>query len=260
MTTAALRAALRKRYAPPAWTILEEVRDATGHGATRSADAIAMSLWPSRGLELHGFEIKASRGDWLRELHAPEKAEPIAKYCNRWWIVAANESVVADGELPPAWGLLVLRGKALATLKEAPERAHLVGVDRPFLAALLRRATEATLTMTPNDEVDAIVAARVEATMKAQSIDPDRRHLETRDALLANLEEKTGVKVYGMNQIDALAKAYALIQATNGLEWKLGLMERAAEQAGAIQRELRAAVKKIREAEKSEPPKEGTAA
>ena len=36
-------------------------------GGGRYADAIAMNLWPSRGLAVHGFEIKISRGDWQRE-------------------------------------------------------------------------------------------------------------------------------------------------------------------------------------------------
>src|SRR5438876_1169784 len=78
-----------------------------------SADALAMSLWPSRGLELHGFEIKASRADWRTELRNPETADEIATRCDRWWIVAGSADIVTDGELPPTWGLLVPLGSAL---------------------------------------------------------------------------------------------------------------------------------------------------
>ena len=68
MNTSELQAALVKRHPPEAWALCFEVGDATGGGHTRWADAVAMSLWPSRGLHLHGFEIKASRSDWVKEL------------------------------------------------------------------------------------------------------------------------------------------------------------------------------------------------
>ena len=102
---------LRSRYAKraangPTWAFIEQVRNAAGFNATRTADAIAMALWPSRGLELHGFEIKVSRSDWLRELKDPSKA--VVELVDRWWIVAP-ESVVHPSELLPSWGLLVAR-------------------------------------------------------------------------------------------------------------------------------------------------------
>src|SRR4051812_18306594 len=77
ITARDLVAALERRVPRPEYVLLEQVRGATGitEGADRSADAIAMSVWPSRGLELHGFEVKVSRGDWLRELREPAKAE-----------------------------------------------------------------------------------------------------------------------------------------------------------------------------------------
>lgn len=110
--------------------------------ATRSADAIAMSLWPSLGLELHGFEFKVSRADWLRELKDPRKAETFKRYCDRWWLVAGSSAIVRPGELPNGWGMLVLQGDRLVRLADAP-RLDPQPVTRPFLAALLRRADEA---------------------------------------------------------------------------------------------------------------------
>ena len=67
LTTDELQCRLEAKYPPPAWLTLWEVRDATGYGASRSADAIAFGVWPSRGLSIVGFEIKSSRSDWLRE-------------------------------------------------------------------------------------------------------------------------------------------------------------------------------------------------
>jgi len=82
VTEADVLDALRYRHRPPAWAFLEKVRNGTGYQRdARTADAIAMSVWPSRGLTLHGFEVKVVRGDWLRELRDPEKADEFFKYC-----------------------------------------------------------------------------------------------------------------------------------------------------------------------------------
>lgn len=134
-------ALLRKRYTAPAWATLPQVPDATGTKGTRYADAISMSLWPSRGLELHGFEIKCTRSDWNKELKSPQKAETIAAYCHRWWVVAPSTKIVPVDELPPNWGLLVISGRGL---KQAKGAAHLKAkpLTYEFLAGLLRRAEE----------------------------------------------------------------------------------------------------------------------
>lgn len=141
MSTNNLREALRKRYALPEWVLMEEVRDAAGHAANRSADGIAMSMWPSRGLEINGFELKASRSDWLRELKNPAKAEAIAAYCDRWWIVAMPGCVKPE-ELPAGWGLMELHGASLKDIKKAPAREDVKPLNRTFVAAMMRRVGE----------------------------------------------------------------------------------------------------------------------
>lgn len=114
---------LRKRYDDQrgAWVYLTEVRNATGYKANSAVDALALSLWPSRGIELHGHEIKVSRGDWLRELKDVKKSQPIQRYCDRWWLVVGDADIVKPGELPPTWGLMVVRGARLVAVKEAPK-------------------------------------------------------------------------------------------------------------------------------------------
>lgn len=137
---------LHEKYAPPAWSFFPQVPDGTGALKVRCADAAAMSLWPSRGLHLHGFEIKVSRGDWLRELKDPAKADAIAQYCDFWWIVASDKEVAQSEELPPAWGLMVVRGKQVVAVKQAEQRQDALAPDKPFLAGLLRRAHEGFVT------------------------------------------------------------------------------------------------------------------
>lgn len=129
---------LAKKYAPPSWAYLPQVRNGTGYerSTTRYADGIAMSLWPSRGMEIEGFEIKVSRSDWIHELRNPEKAEYFVKLCDHWWIVAP-EGIVVPGELPATWGLMVVKGKRLYVKTAAP-KLEAAPLDRIQLAAILR--------------------------------------------------------------------------------------------------------------------------
>lgn len=136
-----IRAAMAKRWADPEWAIMWEVGEGTGSRSGRFADAVMMSLWPSRGLELHGVEIKVSRSDWRREAADPSKAEAIARYCDRWWVHTPPGIVDDLSDLPPAWGLREWDGKRWNTLKEA-EKTEAAPIQRHFLAAMLRRADQ----------------------------------------------------------------------------------------------------------------------
>ncbi|GAI18718.1 unnamed protein product, partial [marine sediment metagenome] len=110
-TTEQVLQALRNKYPSDAYAFLTQVGNATGFICNRWADAIAMSLWPSRGLEIIGFEIKVSRSDWVKELKKPDKADTIANYCDSWYLVLGDESILRLGELPMEWGLMVPQTK-----------------------------------------------------------------------------------------------------------------------------------------------------
>lgn len=132
---------LGNRFCPPAWAFIPQVRNATGFpGVTRTADAIAMGLWPSRGLFLHGFEIKVYRNDWLKELNRPEKAEEIAQFCDYWWVVAPKDLIKIE-EVPALWGLMIPHGTTTKIIKEA-KQLQAKSPDKSFLAAILRRAQQ----------------------------------------------------------------------------------------------------------------------
>ncbi len=141
LTSQACIVALRGRFAAPAFAFFEQVANGTGYGAKRWADAVAMGIWPSRGLLIHGFEIKVGRGDWLRELKRPEKSEAVQKFCDRWWIVAPAGMIEAS-ELPPTWGLIEVteKGKTKAVVDAPPLKAE--PLTRDFVAAMLRRHHE----------------------------------------------------------------------------------------------------------------------
>lgn len=165
MTADDLRAALRDRFPVAEYALFFEVRNGTGfQRTTRSADALAMSLWPSRGLDLHGFEIKVDRRDWMRELKDPAKAEEIARFCNRWWLVVSDASLVRDGELPPTWGLLAMKDGKLKVVKEAPALTP-QPVTPLFLASVLRSA-QAIPEQAISQRVESEVMRRVDAEIK----------------------------------------------------------------------------------------------
>lgn len=140
ITSAGLRTALREHLPAKEYALMWEVSDAAGFARSRSADAIAMSLWPSRGLQLMGFEIKVSRSDWLNELRNPAKADKIANYCDRW-IVLTPAGLIPPSELPPLWGLWEFDGRAVRCAV-TPKPIEAAPMNRSFLAALLRRADE----------------------------------------------------------------------------------------------------------------------
>lgn len=142
--TSILRRLLRSRYSEARrYAVLEEVANSTGGPASRSCDLLTVNLWPSDGLEWQGHEIKASRSDWLREIKTPDKADAFARYCDRWWIVAADKSMVHLDELREGWGLMVPHGDGLRVVVGAAKREP-ADTPRRLFAALLRRAMEAS--------------------------------------------------------------------------------------------------------------------
>lgn len=161
VTSADIRAAIRLAYCQPEWAIFFEVGNGTGGNARRHADALALNMYPSRGLALHGFEIKISKNDWKRELADPQKAEEIAQYCDCWSLVTAP-GIVGAGELPKGWGLIELRAGGKLRTCVAPKqrlRGEVRPLDRSFVAAILRsqaKIEEAQIKKIVDDRVEAI--------------------------------------------------------------------------------------------------------
>lgn len=205
-----MRDALRKRYPAPEWALLEEVRNQVGYSkrVERYADAIAINLWPSRGLEILGFEIKCSRSDWVRELKDPSKSDEIQKYCDRWWIVAGGRNIVQPGELPPTWGLMVTHGvgekSRLVCVQEAPKLEPKV-LDKGFLIAMLRRATEAAERAQKQEDNEIYQKGFLAGKKQAESSrDSEFKYLKREhDDLLAHMKrftEESGVNLHTHNR------------------------------------------------------------
>jgi hypothetical protein len=186
---------LRGRFGD-GWALFPQVPDGTGGNKRRTADAMAMQLWPSRGLTLHGFEFKRSRSDWLRELRDPEKADGLVCLCDAWWVVAEPDVVKKD-ELPPGWGLLVTTDEGTKLAQGVTITYRGDSVPRDFVAGLLRAAARSTL-----DDVVAEAVKRADRTGYQRGVEAEReRHrivpneVERLRQSVESFEAASGIKI-----------------------------------------------------------------
>jgi len=176
-TEAELLEALRDRYTVPGnggagrYAFLTHVRTGAAFDQ-QEIDAVVFCLWPSDGHDLHAFEVKCSRSDWLREIQyrgALGEVRPSTSKSRRTREIADTFTVVAPAgvvrawehtaegrtgkpptELPEGWGLIEARRSdaGVARLRQVvkparlqlPRAAHEKTIDRGFVVAMLRRA------------------------------------------------------------------------------------------------------------------------
>jgi len=202
---------------------------------------VMMSLWPSRGLELHGVEIKVSRSDWRREAADPAKAEAVARYCDRWWIHTAPGVVGDVSELPPAWGLREFDDKSWTTVREA-EKTEAQQIGRTFLAALLRRA---------DDTMRGLMAEAMREARDAQHLEAEKQRARYRDDVEAAVKRRTAALEIAAENVRKFEEAFGERSATVwGIDHsRLGRAARAlsdcAEDYGGLSKRLRAAADEI---------------
>lgn len=174
------------------------VRNDAGFSANRTFDAVAMNLWPSRGMAIDVFEVKVSRSDWQRELSKPDKAEAACQIGDRFTVVAPA-GCVHDGELPDTWGLLEVTGDGDGKpwkLKQAkpapllkPGKTATRTISRGLLVSLLRSTPGAVPggRLVSIDE-KAIREARNEGYEQGRAT--SKGEVERAEAALAELRQK----------------------------------------------------------------------
>lgn len=185
-----------------AWAIFHEVKNDAGD---RFADVIAASAWSSRRFEVWGFEVKASRGDWQRELQQPEKSEYFVARCDRWYVVAARPGVVRKEELPQGWGLMEMQDNGVLR-QVVPAQLNLSAQpDRPFYAAILRRAHQEKQRSAADEEVRAAERRGEERGRRKQREDDEAEiryaGRQGKDAVevLRKFREATGIHLESWN-------------------------------------------------------------
>jgi len=207
-----LRQGLLARYPRPGWALFFEVPSAKGFadGSTRYADAIAVGLWPSLGLEIVGFELKTSRADWLGELKQPEKANRIMSYCHRWWLVAGGPDVFEKEELPATWGALQWRGNRFKVAKKAPALQP-KSPPMGFICSLIARSQEGMLHREEiQKEIDQAKAdGRRDDSWERRSLEREVAGLKER---LSHFKKETGIDLTYEWNFDSTISAIRLVQ------------------------------------------------
>lgn len=241
-----LETRLAGRYRTDASEILFGVRNDAGFNANRTADAIAVGLWPSTGCTLEGFEIKVSRGDWLRELKDGSKSAAFMEHMDFWWLVAPGE-IVNDDELPPAWGLMVPRGTSLTVVRQAKRNSAPAPMPRGMLAALVKRAST---KKSRDEDLRAAETRGYERGKQSVAKDWEKRRLEDLQKAVKAFKEATGITVEHFYDHAALKQAYAMVKSGGHLDIarKLGYsadgVERLAKELRAVERDIVAGIGK----------------
>lgn len=219
LTATELERRLVKRYNGEDFALCFGVRNDAGFAADGEADAIGVGLWPSRGCRVHGFEIKASRADWLKELKKPAKAEAFVPYCDYWLIVAGSRDMVKLDELPAGWGLLVPRGDALEMSVLPKLNDAVKPMPRGMFVAMVKRAQ----TQNPNKLVVAEAFQRgkdegmkigMRQADRAAEVEGNKRLREA----VTRFHRETGINVEYSYDAPAIARAMALLQAGRSLK------------------------------------------
>lgn len=229
---------IEAKFPAPQFATMPQVRNGTGYRrVARTADALSMSLWPSRGLGLHGFECKTYRNDWLRELQNPEKAEEMFSYCSHWWIVVGDESIVQDGELPPTWGLLIPRGKGLSVKVDAPALDP-KPLDRVFVASICRNIQSLRPDQKAVSEAIESTRADMEAAWKRRrefELDHAKEKLATLREKVGEFERASGVRIENGWDLGGIGNAVKLLREAD--EFAFEKLIRAAEVLGEAAKE-----------------------
>lgn len=229
MSEHAITLALSKRYEAPAWAFLPQVRNGTGYGSkTRTADALAFSLYPSRGLDLHGFEIKCSKSDLKAELNDPSKADEIGKCCDFWWLAVSDAKITSGFDIPDCWGVLVMNGDTLKLIKQA-RKLDPTPMTRSQICAIMRNINESTV---PKNILNQLVEERVKGEREGWVENTKRNydHIgKTLNDLRENVrrfEEKSGIRITewsGWNN-DQDAEAFKALRDLQGRDFNKELI------------------------------------
>lgn len=213
--------ALLKRYPIGEFVIMAEVSDKAGFGRSNSADYIVVGLWPSRGLPVIGIELKSFRGDWLKEIKNPAKAENIYQYCDNFYLLTTDESIAKIEEIPITWGWLSIKGEKIKVIKEAPLLTP-KGLSKSFVACMLKRASDKSSYVHKNSIQDKINEAQQLGTDLANRDRDNENHKLAQMAKdVKEFEDTAGIKFASWSMsAKLLGQTYKFIesQGVKGIE------------------------------------------
>lgn len=200
-TQAIVFSTLKSVFHEGPWVLLPQVRNKTGLSTkeeVRYADAIAASVYPSRGLYLVGIEIKVSRNDWIKELRNPVKSTAIQKFCRHWYI-AAPGGVIEKNELPATWGLITCTTTRAKIAVKAPT-LDTATPDMSFLCSVLRNAMKGVVPKSETKVSSALLNdARREGIEEGRKLERDHGKNHALATQVGGFEQASGVRISNWN-------------------------------------------------------------
>lgn len=202
--TADLMARLERHYIKPGDDLaggmfLPEVGWNGSANASR-CDALYVGFTGTSGRMLIGHEVKASRSDWLNELRKPGKADAWADQCHEWWLVTIP-GVVAPGELPPGWGLM-LPGKSRTRMQIVTPATRHHDRQPSWEACRSIIARQDTLQRAARSAFERDLTPKIRAKLEREQAQRDRmmRDLDARDEweaveVLKHLDGILGIQI-----------------------------------------------------------------
>lgn len=111
--------------------------------STRRADGLWLPLDGYNRGRIIGHEIKVSRSDVVAELADPMKSHAWSKFCNEWWLVISDASIIAGLTLPDHWGVMLppsfnSRSKRLMMIVRPAEKLKPVDQDKALGTVMAR--------------------------------------------------------------------------------------------------------------------------
>ena len=228
-----IRKALENYYPLPEWTLAFEVGNGTGSNLKRHADGVALNMYPSRGYEIRGFEIKVSRSDLQHEIAQAAKAEEVCQYCDTWFLVVPK-GLTKGVQIPLPWGIIEYNEGKLRIAKQAEKLEGKENLPIQFVAGLLR-ARERTFHKLFAEKVESEIKLRKENWKKGNAWELERINAENESVSkkLAEVKEKTGIDLLGWSptseiiaKLNALNEMYDLKQTLNTLKYMHDSAER----------------------------------
>lgn len=145
----------------------------------------------------------------------PDKHQEMKQFCDKWYLVIPDESIIKEGELPEDWGLMVAsgRGRTIKVKKEAPKLKP-VDVDRLLLASIFRNVTEKMIPYEMHQ--NALKQTKKYAEENILRIQKTRlEEAEKTEQRIKEFEDATGLKFSDWNR-DHLALAATVKKALEG--------------------------------------------
>lgn len=184
---------LRAKYPETECVLVKEVADSNSRN--RYLDFMVINLWESRGQSIIGFEVKSYRSDWLNELKNPAKQELHVPYCDFFYLLITDEKIAKVEEVPVNWGLMVVKGGKLHTLKKAPKLKP-SPMPKSMMVSIIRRAADRG-EFIHMDMVNQKVEEMVEQKVARKRVDGEnslRNYLEIKSKV-EKFKELTGVDI-----------------------------------------------------------------